>query len=155
VSAVQRVIAGSTLTVGWQGGRAPWHCLLYGEGDAVASKLDVSEPQCDIKVDTKAPARLEVGESGSDSVLAWRLTAASDRDMPRPPWLVEAKVTAGDADWTAWAVWLFKSGDPAWRLQSLSMLQSARSTVWFAGYFLDSVLLDQGAELIRPESGGE
>jgi hypothetical protein len=35
------------------------------------------------------------------------------------------------------------------------MLQSARSTVWFAGYFLDSVLLDQGAELIRPESGGE
>jgi len=84
VSAVQRVIAGSTLTVGWQGGRAPWHCLLYGEDDTVASKLDVSKPQCDIQVDTKAPARLEVGESGSGNVLAWRLMAASDRDMPRP-----------------------------------------------------------------------
>ena len=155
VPAVQRVIAGSTLTVGWQGGRAPWHCLLYGEDNAAASKLDVSKPQCDIKVDTKVPARLEVGESGSDNVLAWRLTTASDHDVPRPPWLFETKETAGDADRTAWAVWLWKSGDPAWRLQSLSMLQSARSTVWFAGYFLDSVLLDRGVELIRPEGGSE
>jgi hypothetical protein len=125
----------------------------------VASKQDVSKAQCDIKVDTN-PARLEVRESGGDDLLTgdnltWRLTAASDRDLPRPPWLSRAKAIVGDADRTAWAVWLFKSGDPTWRLQSLSMLQSARGTVWFAGYFLDSVLLGHGDEWIRAESGGE
>ncbi len=95
----------------------------------------------------------ELEDFGVD--LGMRVDGGKRSRYAATPRLFEAKVTAGDADRTAWAVWLFKSGDPAWRLQSLSMLQSARSTVWFAGYFLDSVLLDQGAELIGPESGSE
>ncbi|MNH42218.1 hypothetical protein D3C79_1038740 [compost metagenome] len=61
--------------------------------------------------------------------------------LPRPDWVSAGTPVLDLEHRAAWAIWLWREGGPAWRLQALAMLNETRQN-WLAGWLLAGILAE-------------
>lgn len=144
----QLIAADTHPVVGWRGGMAPYACHALNESSEVIwTQGDVVAGWCEFATTLLGAARIVVRDATGRSV-GWNVAIVGWSNVPRPDWVPANASGLSAADVTAWAVWIWQTAGPEWRLQSLGMLNTAARTEWFANYFVDSVLAE--APPLRP-----
>lgn len=139
----QRLTAGLSVPLGWRDGAEPYECHVMDElAESLAATSEGRKGWCAARVDRPQIARLVVRDAHRRSV-GWNVAIVPWKEVPRPEWIDrEAAAGLDSPSLTAWALWLWRSGSPQWRLQALAMLNSVVDKEWLAGYFVDSVLAE-------------
>lgn len=144
----QRITADAHPVVGWRGGVAPYACQALNENaDVIWAKAELGSGWCEFGGRLDPAARLVVRDATGRSA-GWNLAVVAWPNVPRPEWVRANMPDLSSADMTAWAIWIWETAGPEWRLQSLGMLNTAARAEWLASYFVDSVLAE--APPLRP-----
>jgi hypothetical protein len=128
--------------VAWKGGEPPFACTADTTPPQVAGVGN--ERWCEFSGTTISRGAGSIGMSAGDGqTVTWKIERRDWRNVPRPYW-IPSMDNGPDIpfDEFAWAVWLWREGPPEWRLQSLSMLNSAAGSEYLAGYLLNLTLND-------------
>src|SRR5690606_15337253 len=80
-------------------------------------------------------------EDAQGATLICPVEEVSATALPRPDWVPPATPVPDAATRAAWAVWLWREGGAAWRLQAVAMLNETRD-VWLAGWLLAGILAE-------------
>jgi hypothetical protein len=138
----QRITADTHPVVGWRGGIAPYACQALNEGAEVTwAQADLGVGWCEFGAGLDHAARLVVRDAAGRSA-GWNVAVVAWPNVPRPEWVPRNMSDLSSADMTAWAIWIWQTAGPEWRLQSLGMLNRVGRTEWLANYFVDSVLAE-------------
>jgi hypothetical protein len=123
--------------LGWRGGVSTYHCeALKEDGSLKWTGQFLFGSTCPVTALDEV-ARVVVRDARGASV-GWNVAKAAWADVPRPAWVATGNPKLGSSERMAWAIWLWREADAKWRLQALSMLESAKEQ-WLAGYFVDSL----------------
>lgn len=136
---LQQLTRDVTPSLGWRGGAGPYRCVVSSAAGEVVWKSPF------LAVDTCTLAKVANGvsvvlEDSSKAQFRLNLRPVEWNGVPRPEWLPPGTARPTPAELAAWAIWLWRSGGPEWRLQSLGMLRGAAGTHWLARNFLDQIL---------------
>lgn len=139
----QRLSVEARPVLAWTGGTPPYACqALDADAEVRWSAGGLQTGWCGADADPAHTARLVVRDARGSSA-GWNVQPAAADAVPRPPWLsgpAAPDAALSSADRTAWAIWLWQSAGPEWRLQAVAMLDAQAGREWLARYFLDSVL---------------
>lgn len=143
----QQIASNAAVVLSWREGDGPWKCEGLDQDRAtVTESQPVSSGWCVLSIVQRPPVTLSVKDARGDQI-AWNVTMVSPAAVPRPEWITQPETTLSPADRTAWAIWVWRSAGPQWRLQALSMINETSGSSWLAGYVLNSILND--APLVR------
>lgn len=138
----QQIASNTTAVLSWREGDGPWTCEgLAQDGATVTESESVSRGWCVIPKTERPLVRLLVKDARGDKI-GWNVSTVSSAAIPRPEWINQPEETLSSADHTAWAIWVWRSAGPQWRLQALSMLNENSESSWLAGYVLNGILND-------------
>jgi len=139
----QKVAAGIKPLISWRDGAGPYVCRSVSEAGKVLSevRIDKNASWCAMRLEAGASDQLNVVDARGQQE-TWNMRTVAWSDVPRPAWITAGSAKPAPADQTAWALWLWKSDDKAWRLQALGMLDEVSDRVWLAGYLRDSLLAE-------------
>lgn len=137
----QRLTPDVTPTLAWREGLGPYTCMAVSEfGDPLwQQEVDASHSSCAVPPGLQAARQFQVRESRGPTVV-WNLRWETWPAVPRPSWVPPDASNLGPPERTAWAMWLWQSGPPEWRLQALGMLNLQASKEWAAGHLRDLIL---------------
>jgi hypothetical protein len=139
----QKILASTPLVLSWRDGVGPYVCQSVSEDGTVLSDthVDKTSSWCTLPLESAKSDQVLVTDS-QGQFQAWNVRIIAATEIPRPEWL-PVKATPSAADQTAWAMWLWRNEDKAWRLQALRMLNDLAPTVWMAGYLRNSLLAEK------------
>jgi hypothetical protein len=122
------------IIVAWRPIAATPRCTLRTAGGSVAASPMAEESWCTLRVPVGMANAVVLAETASPSApIRWQVVAATDADLPRPPWLKpDSNQGITNSDRAVWGLWLYREAAPQWRLAGLSMLIANRTSSWAA-----------------------
>jgi hypothetical protein len=148
----QRLTRDLAAIVMWDGGSGPFTCSVQSKRAKILWKRKSERVRwCELRSSLTGSSRLVVHDAAGHS-LSWTIARAPWSDVPRPEWISVAQSSVPPADRTAWALWLWTTAGPEWRLQALSMLNDLARSEFLARYARDSILA--GTEEFAPSTRG-
>jgi len=138
----QLIASGSVLLLSWNDGTGPWTCRATAQGQRpVGESVSTTDNWwCGLRVEGSTPVRVIV-EDALEQRLSWDIEVVSESRIPRPDWIAKPDQISA-ADRAAWALWLWSSAGPEWRLQALGMLNVSAEGSWLGGHAASSLLSD-------------
>ena len=140
----QRLTSDVAPVLAWREGSLPYRCEARNDrGDTVASAAapDTHDAWCAFDRNAGGTVQLLVIDADS-AQQSWDVGPARWTDVPKPAWLASDARGLAPGDRIAWALWLWKSAGPEWRIQALAMLNQLAPTTWAAGYARDCILAE-------------
>lgn len=139
----QRMAREEAALLSWRGGEGPYVCEARNESGTTVSRTQLSDTTswCKVGLTDARTITLTAKDARGGSV-TWTVTPAASNEIPRPAWVGSNTTALSDEERTAWALWLWKEGGPAWRLQALGMFDRLAPGTWLAAYVRDGVLAD-------------
>jgi hypothetical protein len=131
----QRLMADAQPVLAWRSGVEPYRCSVTSED---ATRLWLTPPtaagSCNLSLLQTRATRVGVYD-GYGYTAGINISIVDSSMIPLPPW------GAGDttAERTAWAIWLWREGQPEWRLQAISMLNALADAEPIAANLLERI----------------
>lgn len=137
----QQIASTAAIALSWREGTGPWKCEGLLRNMPASESLSATTSWC-VLPSTKHPlTRLSVRDARGAQI-GWNVITVSATVVPRPGWINQPEDRLSPADRTAWAIWVWRSAGPQWRLQAVSMLSETADKSWLAGYVFNSILND-------------
>lgn len=138
----QEIASTAAIVLSWRNGESPWKCEGQDQDETTVIKSQsVSTGWCEITINGQSPVQLSVKDARGDTI-SWNAAIVSPDVVPRPDWIKQTDKPLSSADRAAWAIWVWRTAGPRWRLQALSMLHEISEDSWLAAYLLNSILDD-------------
>ncbi|MHC6225145.1 hypothetical protein ACYU03_10335 [Pseudomonas sp. X10] len=137
----QALVIGTRTVTGWHNGSGPWRCnWLDSDSQVLLRGEAIHAAHCRTSPAPANVAALET-EDAQGATLIWPVEEVSATALPRPEWVPPGTPVLDAETRAAWAVWLWREGGAAWRLQAVAMLNETRD-VWLAGWLLAGILAE-------------